>query len=130
MSVEGVRAGSTTRIPQNGALKFVGKPGTEKLVFVLSRETFSTDTSRSYESYITYCKTSSNTRSLVVDDSAGNQFQLINADGKCAVGKNNGAAATRSIVVDLDENSGYGVVPDENLKSGQLLSLIVNLNHR
>jgi hypothetical protein len=130
LSVEGVRAGSTTRIPQNGALKFVGKPGTEKLVFVLSREAFSTDTSRSYESYITYCKTSSNTRSLVVDDSAGNQFQLINADGKCSVGKNNGAATTRSIVVDLDENSGYGVVPDENLTSGQLLSLIVNLNHR
>lgn len=130
LSVEGVRAGSTTRIPQNGALKFTGEPGTEKLVFVLSRESFSTSTARSYEAYITHCKTSSNTRSLVVDDSAGNQFQLIDANGKCSVGQNNGSVSTRSIVVDLDDNSGFGVVPDKNLKSGQLLSLIVNLNHR
>jgi|GEM_PF-3407974 hypothetical protein len=130
LSVEGVRSGDTTRIPQNGALKFVGNPGTERLVFVLSREPFSSSVSPSYESYIVNCKTSSNTRSLIVDDSAGNQFQLIDEDGKCSAGGKVGAPSTRSIVVDLDENSGYGVVPDKNLKSGQLLSLIIKLNHR
>jgi hypothetical protein len=130
LSVEGVRAGYTTRIPQNGALKFVGAPGTERLVFVLSRDVFQTSQSANFESYITDCQSSSNTRSLVVDDLAGNQFQLIDKDGKCSVEKGGSEARTRSIVVDLDDNSGYGVIPDKEFRAGQLLSLIINLNHR
>ena len=128
ISVDGVLQGQKTRIPQNGALKFVGPKGNEKLVFVLSADPISQNSENRYKKLITQCKSKPSTRSLIVDDTAGNEFQLINDDGSCPT-SSNAKANTRSIIVDLSDNSGFGVTPQKTLESGQVLSLIVNLNH-
>lgn len=126
LGVQNIKAGEPIRFPKKGALKFVGPKGNERLVFALSGDVLPKNSSHNYENLVTQCTTSS-TRSLVVDDTAGNEFQLINKDGSCI--KNKKTSGTRSIIVDVSENSGFGVTPEKNLKAGQLLSLIVNLKH-
>lgn len=128
LSVDSVKAHQPIRIPQKGALKFVGPKGNEKLVFILSNNDLPV-TSANAKEYINECKANGNTRSIVVDDSVGNKYQLVNKDGSCPTkGKSKGF--TRSIIVDVEEDSSYGVVKNDVLESGQLLSLIVNLKHK
>jgi hypothetical protein len=56
---------------------------------------------------------------LVVDDAAGNQFSVLDNSGKCGTS----SASTRSLVVEIEEDSGYGVLPVGDLSSGALLTL-------
>lgn len=128
LSIDDVVPGKVTRVPARGALKFVGVKGTEKLVFVLTEDTTSNISAASAAKFVKQCQTGSRTRSLVVDDDVGNQFQLLESDGSCAAKKAGGR--TRSIIVDVEEDTGYGVIEDEVLKSGKLLSLIINLEHQ
>ena len=64
-----------------------------------------------------------------MDDSAGNQYQILNADGSCGQ-QPSSSAKSRSLVVDVSEKSGYGVMPEEALSNGSVLALIVNLRHK
>ena len=64
-------------------------------------------------------------RALVVDDVAGNQFSVLDNSGKCSVSSN----STRSLVVEVEEDSGYGVLPLGDLNSGALLTLKIKLVH-
>jgi hypothetical protein len=74
------------------------------------------------------CKAKPSTRSIIVDDTAGNSFQLADANGNCRPEKRK-SSLTRSIIVDVEDDSGFGVVEDEALSGDSFLSLIVNLNH-
>ena len=126
LSVDRVVPGRATRIPSRGALKFVGDPGTEQLVFVLAENTQTRIQRKDAAQFLTDCSRST-TRSLVVDDSGGNKYQVLDSSGSCAPKSSGGR--TRSIIVDVEENSGYGVVEKNVLGSGNLLSLFVKLRH-
>lgn len=128
LSIDDVEPGRITRVPAKGALKFVGVKGTEKLVFVLTENVEAQLNEDSAKKFVKQCQSGSRTRSLVVDDDAGNQFQVLESDGSCAAKSVGGR--TRSIIVDVEEDTGYGVIEDEALKSGKLLSLIINLEHQ
>jgi hypothetical protein len=65
----------------------------------------------------------------VVDDSAGNQYQVLSADGSCGL-QSSGSSKSRSLVVDVSEKSGYGVISEDALSNGNVLALIVNLRHK
>lgn len=123
LSLNQIKSGKTIRIPQKGALKFVEPAGTEKLVFVLSNQPIDKSTS---EKYVKKCD--NKTRSIVfVEDDAGQNYQLLSNDGSCKT--KNKSVKTRSIIVDVEDDIGYGVVESDTLTSGSLLSLIINLKH-
>jgi hypothetical protein len=126
LAVDRVAPGRATRIPSTGALKFVGDPGTEQLVFVLSENAKAQVQRKDAARFLTDCNRST-TRSLVVDDSVGNKYQVLDSSGSCAPKSSGGR--TRSIVVDVEEDSGYGVVEKNVLGKGNLLSLFVKLRH-
>jgi hypothetical protein len=128
LSVDDVEAGLVTRVPAKGALKFVGIKGTEKLVFVLSEQLSTTMDDSTAGRYVKQCSAGPSTRSLIVDDEVGNEFQVLNSDGTCSVGNANNR--TRSIIVDIEDDVGYGVIENDVLRSGKLLSLIINLEHQ
>lgn len=126
-------------VPENGFLKFVGTPGKEQLMFVLAdlkqptkpagSQKASSSGSLNWVTIASECQKKPASRSLVVDDSAGNQYQILNADGSCGQ-QSNSSAKSRSLVVDVSEKSGYGVMPEEALSNGSVLALIVNLRHK
>lgn len=123
LSLNQIKSGKTIRIPQKGALKFIEPAGTEKLVFVLSNQPLDKSTSKKYVK-----KCDNKTRSIIfVEDDAGQSYQLLDGDGSCKTKNKN--VKTRSIIVDVEDNIGYGVVESDTLTSGSLLSLIINLKH-
>jgi len=123
LSLNQINAGQTVRIPQRCSLKFIEPAGTEKLVFVLSNNQLDKQSSGKL---VKKCR--NNTRSMIfVEDDAGQSYQLLNKDGSCKAKNKN--SVTRSIIVDVEDDVGYGVVEDDNLKAGELLSLIINLKH-
>lgn len=128
LSIDDVEAGLVTRVPVKGALKFVGVKGTEKLVFVLSEQLSTTMDDSTAGKYVKQCSAGPSTRSLIVDDEVGNEFQVLNSDGSCSLREANNR--TRSIIVDVEDEVGYGVIENDVLKSGKLLSLIINLEHQ
>ena len=124
--------GVAVRIPSQGYLRFVGDSGMEKLIFLLSAEPVVNSSAGGEEkvsTVFTSCETKVTTRSLVVDDEAGNQYRVIRADGTCSVEVAEKEAKTRSLVVDVSENKGYGVVPRRKIDSGEILALGVALRH-
>jgi hypothetical protein len=125
-----VQAGSPVNIPTNGYLKFVGAKGIEEIVFILSSSStvsFAQHSAQQVGSWIRSCNSRGNTRALVIDDSAGNEFNVLNPDGTCAAKPADNM--TRGLVVDVEDNTGYGVVPGKALQDGQVLSLKIKLRH-
>lgn len=128
-----VEPGRVVRVPERGFLRFVGNPGQEKLIFLLSAEPLRYQGPKDERVYkvFTSCEstvTVSGTRTLVADDSAGNEFRVIREDGNCVVQASE-ESNTRSLVVDVSEKKGYGVVPAAQLSSGSILALGINLYH-
>ena len=62
-----------------------------------------------------------------MEDAGGQNYQLLDDKGSCKTKNKN--SKTRSIIVDVEDDVGYGVVESEALKTGSLLSLIINLKH-
>ena len=134
-----VTAKKPIAVPETGFLKFVGTPGKEQLMFVLADPKLSTKTvdtqkvnSSSNLNWVTVaadCQKKPASRSLMVDDSAGNQYQILSADGSCGA-QSSGSPKSRSLVVDVSEKSGYGVISEDALSNGNVLALIVNLRHK
>jgi hypothetical protein len=120
-------------VPEKGFLKFVGAPGKEQLMFLFaetdkaSKEGLKNNSNPNMVAVVASCQKNPATRSLVVDDSVGNQYMVVNRDGSC--GNQTGEAKTRSLVVDISEKAGYGVVPQQTLNNGNLLALLINLRH-
>lgn len=131
ISVETVSPRYTTKIPQNGDLRFAGKPGQETLMFILEKsQPDSKPMSKDEVSTILQnCKTKASTRSIVVDDNAGNQYGLIGKDSSCGSSKKM-PKNTRSIVVDIQEDTSYGVIEDKVFDTDSFLTLNLTLNHR
>lgn len=130
VSEQSVVAGKVVNVPSKGFLKFVGERGVENLFFVLSEKnpTQKTLSSTRIETIVIAClNVKADTRSLVVDDSAGNEFKVINSNGTCATDRS--GTATRSLVVDVADNTGYGVIPSSRLGEGQILTLRIKLRH-
>ena len=123
--------GAAVRIPNKGYLRFVGDSGMEKLIFLLSAQPIvqSTAGEEKVATVFTTCETRVTTRSLVVDDEAGNQYRVIKADGTCSVEVAEKETKTRSLVVDVSEDKGYGVVPKKKIESGEILALGIALRH-
>jgi len=129
LSEQDVRAGVEVSVPDKGFLKFVGSKGIEQLIFVLSSKPLpkgSPNKPNMAQVLASSCPSAkSGTRSLVADDSSGNEFNVLEGNGSCAASK----GSTRSLVVEVAENTGYGVVPATTLNDGQLLMLKINLRH-
>lgn len=133
-----VTAKKPISVPENGFLKFVGTPGKEQLMFVLadpklaakpaSAQKVNASSNLNWVTIASDCQKKPASRSLVVDDSAGNQYQVLSADGSC--GLQSSGSKSRSLVVDVSEKSGYGVISEDALSSGNVLALIVNLRHK
>ena len=124
-----ISAGENINVPTKGFLKFVGEPGVEQLIFALSAKSMkqkAAELGNPMTTIISSCFRNQNTRSLAIEDSAGNQSALIDSNGKCA---ESNKATTRSLVVDVSEDSGYAVIPDNALAEGQILTLKINLRH-
>jgi hypothetical protein len=125
-----VQAGEPVSVPTNGYLKFVGSKGIEELVFILSGGSgpaFEQQTAQQIGSMLSFCSSQHRTRALVIDDREGNEFNVLNADGTCSTKPKN--TNTRALVVDVEDNTGYGVVPKKTLQDGQVLSLKIKLRH-
>jgi hypothetical protein len=129
VSEQSVVAGAKVNIPNAGFLKFVGDPGVEQLIFVLAEKRLSKQASGMENPMTTIISScfQNNTRSLVVDDSAGNQVGLVGNNGNCIPAS---SAKTRSLVVEVSDNAGYAVMPDSSLADGQMLTLKLNLRHK
>lgn len=129
LSEQSLKPGAEVTVPSKGFLKFVGKTGVEQLIFVLSEAPLSKQKQVSnniVESLSESCGSKNvAARGLVVDDSAGNLFSVLDSSGKCSVSP----ASTRSLVVEVEEDSGYGVLPVGDLNSGALLTLKLKLVH-
>jgi hypothetical protein len=129
LSEQSLKAGAEVTVPSKGFLKFVGKTGVEQLIFVLSEAPFSKQkqvNNNIVESLSEACGSKNvAARGLVVDDAAGNQFSVLDNSGKCSMA----SASTRSLVVEVEEDSGYGVLPVGDLNSGALLTLKLKLVH-
>ena len=129
LSEQPLKSSAEVTVPPKGFLKFVGKSGVEQLVFVLSDAPFSRQkqvNTNILESLTEACGSKNvAARALVVDDVAGNQFSVLDNSGKCSVSSN----STRSLVVEVEEDSGYGVLPLGDLNSGALLTLKIKLVH-
>ena len=134
-----VAAKKPISVPETGFLKFVGTPGKEQLMFVLADPKMAAKTPAAQKvnassnlNWVTIssdCQKKPASRSLIVDDSAGNQYQILNADGSCGL-QSASASKSRSLVVDVSEKSGYGVITEGALSNGNVLALIVNLRHK
>lgn len=126
-----VVAGTEVSIPEKGLLRFVGASGTEQLIFVLAAKSLSKKASElgnPMTTIISSCfQNRANTRGLALDDSAGNQVAIVDNQGKCATSS---SSTTRSLVVEVVDNSGYAVMPDAALADGQMLTLKINLRHQ
>lgn len=125
---------SDINIPDKGFLKFSGEKGIEQLVILLSSKPFNSsnteakEDSNTIETIATACDLEDRkTRSLVVSDDQGNQFNVISQEGKCLPLKSPGN--TRSLKVELNDDTGYGVIPTTDLKTGQILALKIKLYH-
>lgn len=131
ISVETISPKYTTKIPQNGDLRFDGKPGQETLMFILEKSQPDTKPMSKEEvsTILQNCKTKASTRSLVVDDRAGNQYGLIGKDSNCGSSKKM-SKNTRSLVVDIQEDTSYGVIEDNVFDANSFLTLNLTLNHR
>ena len=130
LSMQNVQAGGAVNIPSNGFLKFVGNKGVEELIFILSTKSLPVLEQTSAQQIITFvgsCSSQPRTRALVIDDVGGNEFNVLNSDGTCASRPKN--SNTRALVVDVQENTGYGVVPSKTLTDGQVLTLKIRLRH-
>lgn len=120
-------------IPEKGFLKFSGDKGIEQLIFLLSSKPIKNNAETlgagvSLEGVAAACESEQkNTRSLIVSDELGNQFNVVTPNGKCAVTEN--AASTRGLKVEVSEEIGYGVIPSDDLNTGQILSLKLKLQH-
>jgi hypothetical protein len=125
-----IAAGASVNVPPNGLLRFVGNPGVEQLIFSLSNKSLSKETKdleSPLASIISSCFRNKSTRSLIVDDSAGNQAGIVSKDGNCVPSSQ---SKTRSLVVEVANDSGYAVLPDSLLAEGQILTLKINLRHQ
>ena len=129
VSEQRATAGVDMNVPEKGFLKFVGAKGAEHLVFVLSAKPLSQAAApipNMAAVVAAACGSAKGgTRSLVADDSAGNEFSVVESNGSCAEKK----GTTRSLVVEVSDDSGYGVVPAATIASGQILTLRVVLRH-
>lgn len=129
VSEQRAKSGENINIPEKGFLKFVGAAGAEELIFVLSARPLpqSAKNTKNTDVVVALACVSAKvvTRSLVVADSTGNEFNVIEGDGSCAEKK----GTTRSLVVEVADDSGYGVVPAAALESGQMLTLKIKLHH-
>ncbi len=129
ISEQQAAANGTVNVPEKGFLKFVGKSGEEQLLFMLAAKPLSQSGQGKPNMAVvvaTACDSpKGSTRALVADDSAGNQFNVVEANGTCATSK----GSIRSVVVELVEDAGYGVVPADTLASGQILKLRIKLRH-
>jgi hypothetical protein len=127
ISMKAAIPGNFINVPDKGFLKFVGAKGIEQLIFVLSAKPlpqFENPTPKIVSYFATACNSAAS-RSIMIDDSTENKFNLVNTNGTCAV--NNGS--TRSLVVEVADDSGFGVVSDSILASGQIMTLKINLHH-
>ncbi len=129
LSEQPAGAGTTLNVPEKGYLKFSGAKGIEQMVFILSAKPLplsAQDRAKTAVTYALACGAAMvNSRSLVVDDSSGGEFGVVERNGTCAQGQN----STRSLVVEVAEDSGYGVVPDATLGAGQVMTLRIKLRH-
>lgn len=136
LSEQSLTPGESVTVPAKGFLKFVGNKGVEQLIFVLSEAPFSNKKQFNInivESLSGACGSKNvASRALVVDDSAGNQFSVLDDSGKCSFPPFRPDAAevsTRALVVEVEDDSGYGVLPVGDLNSGALLALKLKLVH-
>ena len=129
VSEQQANVSADVNVPEKGFLKFVGNKGVEQLVFVLSAKPLSQNTQGKPNMAAVVASAcgsaKGSTRALVVDDTAGNEFNVVDINGSCAESK----GTTRGLVVEVAQDSGYGVVPAASLIAGQMLTLRIKLRH-
>lgn len=117
-------AGYEYSIPKTGFLRFNEETGNEKIVFTLSANGLNAK-SEEVKRNISVCATAK-TRGLVMDNSSGAEFSVMDDDGSCAFKD----VGTRGLVVERYKEDSYGVIPEEQIQSGSILSLLISLRHQ
>jgi len=118
-----VNSAQRVTIPQQGAFRFAGPAGVERVFILLSNVPFESDNSTGFSA----CGTVkfARSRDLVIEDSMESEFSVVSKSQGCAPV----AAATRDLVMESVEGSNYGVVPSSSLTNDAALALEIKLQH-
>jgi len=135
---EYVEAYAMHEIPKNTNFKFVGQPGTEKVLVMLSdgpnpvvgQPAVTADaqppTPPAIASNIEGAKSVKGAKDIVVEDGMQSSFAVISPKNNYQPVK----AGMKDIVLESSQGNNYGVVPVSALSEGGILTLEVKLKHR
>jgi hypothetical protein len=119
---EYVEALKMHEIPRNTNFKFVGSPGTEKILIMLSNEPNQIVNQPTVASTISSIE---GAKDIVVEDEMKSSFAVVSP-------KNNWKPVSggKDIVLESDQGTNYGVIPVSTLAEGGVLTLTINLKHK
>ena len=127
-----VQAFTITEIPSSGSLQFVGPPGVEKIIMMLSNNPNPLGPSpsgpgQSYAAVTSY-RSLAGSKDLVLEDSLQTKYAVISARNNYRPEK----LGTKDLILESDAASGfhYGVVPLATLRGGGILTLETTLRHQ
>lgn len=126
-----VQGFTITEVPPTGNLQFVGPPGTEKIIMMLSNSPnpLGTPPAGQGQSYAaaTY-KSLEGSKDLVLEDNLQTKYAVISPQNNYQPVRQ----GTKDIVLESDAATGYhyGVVPLSTLQGGGILTLETTLRHR
>jgi hypothetical protein len=119
---EYVEAFRTHEIPQDTNLKFVGEPGTEKLLIMLSNDPNPIMKQPTITATISSIE---GAKDIVVEDRMQTSYAVISPKNEWKP-----AAGGKDIVLESRRGTNYGVIPVSTLADGGILTLEIKLKHK